>query len=50
MTRSPLAETALKKKLMESGLKGVEVISAGTGATDGLDRDAMMLEVAAERG
>jgi protein-tyrosine phosphatase len=50
MTRSPLAETALKKKLTESGLKGVEVISAGTGATDGLDRDAMMLEVAAERG
>lgn len=50
MTRSPLAEAVLKKKLKESGLKGVEVISAGTGATDGLDRDAMMLEVAAERG
>ena len=47
MTRSPLAEEVLKKKLKESGLKGVEVISAGTGATDGLDRDAMMLEVAA---
>ena len=28
----------------------MEVLSAGTGATDGLDRDAMMLEVAAERG
>ena len=50
MTRSPFAETVLKKKLKDSGLKGVEVISAGTGATDGLDRDAMMLEVAAERG
>ena len=50
MTRSPLAEEVLKKKLKESGLKGVEVISAGTGATDGLDRDAMMLEVASERG
>ena len=50
MTRSPLAEGVLKKKLKESGSKGIEVISAGTGATDGLDRDAMMLEVAAERG
>jgi protein-tyrosine phosphatase len=50
MTRSPLAEAVLRKKLKESGSKGIEVISAGTGATDGLDRDAMMLEVAAERG
>lgn len=50
MTRSPLAEGVLKKKLTDAGLKSVEVLSAGTGATDGLDRDAMMLEVAAERG
>lgn len=50
MTRSPLAEAVLKKKLADAGLKSIEVSSAGTGATDGLDRDAMMLEVAAERG
>ena len=50
MTRSPLAEGVLKKKLTDAGLKSVEVLSAGTGATDGIDRDAMMLEVAAERG
>ena len=50
MTRSPLAEAVLKKKLDDSGVKGVEVISAGTGATDGLRRDSMMLEVALERG
>lgn len=50
MTRSPLAEAALRKKLTDAGLKSVEVSSAGTGATDGLDRDAMMLEVASERG
>ena len=50
MTRSPLAEAVLKKKLDDSGVRGVEVISAGTGATDGLQRDSMMLEVALERG
>ena len=50
MTRSPLAEAVLRKKLDDSGVKGVEVISAGTGATDGVERDPMMLEVAAERG
>ena len=50
MTRSPLAEAVLKKKLDDSGVKGVEVTSAGTGATDGLQRDPMMLEVAQERG
>lgn len=50
MTRSPLAESVLWKKLKDSGLKGVEVISAGTGATDGLKRDPMMFEVAQERG
>ena len=33
MTRSPLAEAVLKKKLDDSGVTGVEVISAGTGAT-----------------
>lgn len=50
MTRSPLAEAVLKKKLDDSGVRGVEVTSAGTGATDGLQRDPMMLEVAQERG
>lgn len=50
MTRSPLAEAVLRKKLTDAGLKAIEVISAGTGATDGLDRDSVMLEVAAERG
>lgn len=50
MTRSPLAEGVLKKKLTNAGLKGIDVTSAGTGATDGLDRDSVMLEVAAERG
>jgi protein-tyrosine phosphatase len=50
MTRSPLAEGVLKKKLVDAGLKGIEVSSAGTGATIGLDRDPVMLEVAAERG
>lgn len=50
MTRSPLAEGVLKKKLTEAGHKSVEVLSAGTGTTDGLDRDALMLEVATERG
>lgn len=50
MTRSPLAEGVLRKKLTDAGLKAIEVTSAGTGATDGLDRDEMMLEVAAERG
>ena len=46
MTRSPLAEAVLRKKLDDSGVKGVEVISSGTGATDGVERDPMMLEVA----
>lgn len=50
MTRSPLAEAVLRKKLTDAGLKAIEVSSAGTGATDGLDRDSVMLEVAAERG
>ena len=50
MTRSPLAESVLRRKLEDSGVKGIEVISAGTGATDGMQRDAMMLEVALERG
>ncbi len=50
MTRSPLAEAVLRKKLADAGLKAIEVTSAGTGATDGLDRDSVMLEVAAERG
>ena len=49
MTRSPLAEGVLRQKLAAAGLKSVEVSSAGTGAIDGLDRDAMMLEVAVER-
>lgn len=38
MTRSPLAECVLREKLEAAGLKGIEVISAGTGATEGLDR------------
>lgn len=50
MTRSPLAEVVLRKKLDDAGIKGIEVTSAGTGATDGLERDAVMCEVAAERG
>ena len=50
MTRSPLAEGVLKKKLADAGLKGIEVSSAGTGAPVGLDRDSVMLEVATERG
>ena len=50
MTRSPLAECVLRKKLEAAGIKGIEVVSAGTGATEGLDRDCMMCEVAAERG
>lgn len=50
MTRSPLAEGVLKKKLTNAGLKAIEVSSAGTGASVGLARDSVMLEVAAERG
>lgn len=50
MTRSPLAEAVLRKKLTDAGMKAIEVTSAGTGATVGLDQDSMMLEVAAERG
>ena len=50
MTRSPLAEWVMRKKLHASGIKGIEVISAGTGATEGLERDVMMCEVASERG
>ena len=50
MTRSPLAEGILRRKLAEAGITCVEVTSAGTGATDGLDRDRTMLEVAAEAG
>lgn len=50
MTRSPLAECVLRKKLDESGLRSVEVLSAGTGAVDGLGRDPVMLEIAAENG
>ena len=50
MTRSPLAEGVLKRKLVDAGLKAIEVTSAGTGATDGLNRDSVMLEVATERG
>ena len=50
MTRSPLAESVLRRKLEDSGVKGIEVTSAGTGATNGLNRDSVMLEVATERG
>lgn len=50
MTRSPLAEAVLRKKLTDAGLKAIEVSSAGTGATVGLDRDSVMLEVTTERG
>lgn len=50
MTRSPLAEGVLRKKLNDAGMKAIEVTSAGTGATDGLARDSVMLEVAVERG
>ena len=50
MTRSPLAEAVLRKKLTDAGLKAIEVSSAGIGATVGLDRDSVMLEVATERG
>ncbi len=48
--RSPLAECVLRKKLSTAGVKGIEVISAGTSATDGLERDGMMCEIASERG
>lgn len=50
MTRSPLAECVLRKKLEAAGIKGVEVVSAGTAATEGLARDSMMCEVASEKG
>lgn len=50
MTRSPLAECVLRKKLDAAGLKAIEVISAGTGAAEGLERDSVMCEVASERG
>ena len=50
MTRSPLAEGVLRKKLNDAGITSVEVTSAGTGATDGIERDQTMLKVAAEAG
>lgn len=50
MTRSPLSEFVLRKKLDDAGMKDIEVASAGTGATDGMVRDGLMCEIAAERG
>lgn len=50
MTRSPLGEGILRKKIAENGLTFIEVTSAGTDATDGIDRDQTMLQVAKEAG
>ena len=50
MTRSPLAEGILRKKLADAGITSVEVTSAGTGAMNGLERDQTMLQVAREAG
>lgn len=50
MTRSPLAEWILRKKLDAAGLSEIEVDSAGIGATDGSERDAMICKISSERG
>lgn len=50
MIRSPLAEGILRKKLADAGITSVEITSAGTGATDGIERDRTMLQVAKESG
>lgn len=50
MTRSPLAESVLRKKLSEAGIKSIESTSAGTRADDRHERDTTMIEVAVERG
>lgn len=48
--RSALAEVVLKKMIEDSGIAGVEVASCGTRVPDGLDRDEVMVRIAAEYG
>lgn len=48
--RSPLAEALLRKKLIERGVEGVEVGSAGTGAWDGAPASEGAYLVALEHG
>lgn len=48
--RSPLAEALLRKKLVERGVEGVEVGSAGTGAWDGAPASEGAYLVALEHG
>lgn len=48
--RSPLAEALLRKKLLERGVDGVEVGSAGTGAWDGAPASEGAYLVALEHG
>jgi protein-tyrosine-phosphatase len=48
--RSPLAEALLRKKLLERGVEGVEVGSAGTGAWDGAPASEGAYLVALEHG
>lgn len=48
--RSPLAEALLRKKLVERGVDGVEVGSAGTGAWDGAPASEGAYLVALEHG
>ena len=50
MTRSPLAEAVLKKKLKDAGLEDIHVSSAGTLASDNNHRDATMIKVAKDHG
>ena len=48
--RSALCEVVLKKKLMESGLTGVEVSSAGVHDYSNTPRDATMVSFAQKAG
>ena len=49
-SRSAAAEVVLRKMLADSGLRGVEVTSCGTGVPAGLEREAVMCRIAEEHG
>ncbi|MDE6134206.1 MAG: hypothetical protein K2F79_01360 [Muribaculaceae bacterium] len=48
--RSAAAEAVMKKMLADNGMMDIEVSSCGTRVPEGLDREEVMCNIAAERG
>ncbi len=49
-SRSAAAEAVLKKLVADYNIEGIEVASCGTGVPEGLDREEIMCQIAAEHG